>query len=308
MKRVHPNLGRAAVGAVIVSALSVCAGGCRSTSGGNALLAPDRVPPPSTRPLLPGQAQPYYQGDPLPAMQSATSGPANTQVPEQTAATTRSSSGRTLAWNAPSPATSPAPSAPAPAAASPPQPRSIAASNEAPVAVPADADPLRFALPEPADPQPTAPIIVAASPKPQPAPIPSARPSQDVLLASYNAPVPSRPATPANLSTMNAAQQVSSPWRSPQISTGATSSLFAAQPTNMQPLAPPSNPLPPPPMIAAIQQQVMVPTNSMGVTLRAVPSPPPQPGDPTPRIRMPGYLEPPALSSPDGFRPRTSMQ
>ncbi|MGI9427096.1 MAG: hypothetical protein ACR2NM_00445, partial [Bythopirellula sp.] len=32
----------------------------------NPFLAPDRVPPPATRTLLPGTAQPYYPGDPVP--------------------------------------------------------------------------------------------------------------------------------------------------------------------------------------------------------------------------------------------------
>lgn len=42
--------------------------GCRtqSTAMSNPFLSPDRVPPPATRTLLPGTAQPYYPGDPLP--------------------------------------------------------------------------------------------------------------------------------------------------------------------------------------------------------------------------------------------------
>lgn len=42
--------------------------GCRSQSTAmtNPFLAPDRVPPPSTRTLLPGTAQPYYSGGPAP--------------------------------------------------------------------------------------------------------------------------------------------------------------------------------------------------------------------------------------------------
>ncbi len=42
--------------------------GCRSqtTAMTNPFLAPNRVPPPATRTLLPGTAQPYYPGDPLP--------------------------------------------------------------------------------------------------------------------------------------------------------------------------------------------------------------------------------------------------
>jgi hypothetical protein len=43
----------------------------------------------------------------------------------------------------------------------------------------------------------------------------------------------------------------------------------------------------------------------MAATLRAVESPA-QPGDPIPRVRMPGYVA--SQVSADGFRPRTSMQ
>jgi len=44
--------------------------GCRSqtTAMTNPFLAPNRVPPPATRTLLPGTAQPYYPGDPVPNM------------------------------------------------------------------------------------------------------------------------------------------------------------------------------------------------------------------------------------------------
>ena len=42
--------------------------GCRTqtTTMTNPFLAPNRVPPPATRALLPGAAQPYYQGGPVP--------------------------------------------------------------------------------------------------------------------------------------------------------------------------------------------------------------------------------------------------
>jgi hypothetical protein len=42
--------------------------GCRNQSMplSNPFMAPDRVPPPATRTLLPGTAQPYYPGDPVP--------------------------------------------------------------------------------------------------------------------------------------------------------------------------------------------------------------------------------------------------
>jgi len=54
--------------------------GCRTPATGvsNPFLSPDRVPPPATRTQLPGTAQPYYQGDPLPNT-SINSAPQNYQ-------------------------------------------------------------------------------------------------------------------------------------------------------------------------------------------------------------------------------------
>ena len=48
--------------------LSLLVSGCRTQTATltNPFLAPDRVPPPSTRTLMPGTAQPYYPGDPVP--------------------------------------------------------------------------------------------------------------------------------------------------------------------------------------------------------------------------------------------------
>ena len=50
----------------LLALLLLC--GCRSqtTAMTNPFIAPNRVPPPATRTLLPGTAQPYYPGDPLP--------------------------------------------------------------------------------------------------------------------------------------------------------------------------------------------------------------------------------------------------
>src|SRR4029079_17377597 len=94
---------------------------CRASSTGMSVspfMPPDRVPPPNTRVLQPGQAQPYYQGDPLPAMQSAANGPATSIATLPNEPDSRSASGRTLAWAQPGaaapspPQISPAPAAP----------------------------------------------------------------------------------------------------------------------------------------------------------------------------------------------------
>src|SRR6188472_981090 len=100
MERVHPNVSYAATCAMIALAL----GGCRSSSSGiagNPFMAPDRVPPPNTRALAPGQAQPYYQGDPIPATQSAANRPATAIAALPAEADSRTASGRTLSWAQP---------------------------------------------------------------------------------------------------------------------------------------------------------------------------------------------------------------
>src|SRR3954469_16305753 len=116
MKRLHPIRICLANTALIVLFLGA---GCKSTSSGvgNPFLAPDRVPPPGTHALLPGQAQPYYQGDPLPSAAQAPPNVPAASVAANTTQTTLSPAGRTLAWNAPATA---AVSAPTDPVASPP--------------------------------------------------------------------------------------------------------------------------------------------------------------------------------------------
>ncbi|MBA3483250.1 MAG: hypothetical protein H0T51_15685 [Pirellulales bacterium] len=59
---------RCAPGVLIAITIVASAIGCRSQSTPltNPFLTPQRVPPPSTRVLTPGTAQPYYPGDPMP--------------------------------------------------------------------------------------------------------------------------------------------------------------------------------------------------------------------------------------------------
>src|SRR5258705_4374806 len=160
-------------------------------------MPPDRVPPPNTRALLPGQAQPYYQGDPLPALQSAANPPTTAIAALPSDGDARSASGRTLAWAQPGAAApSPTPTILALAIAPPqPQPQSIATVSEASVAVPNDVDPLRFPLPAPKAPETAAPIA-SAVPAPTPSqpvqPVAVPAPS-NVVQTTYNAPIPSAP-------------------------------------------------------------------------------------------------------------------
>jgi hypothetical protein len=293
-------LSFAATCAMIALALS----GCRSSSSGIAgspFMSPDRVPPPNTRALAPGQAQPYYQGDPIPAMQSAANRPATSIAALPNEPDSRSASGRTLAWAQPGTAApSPAPTSLAPAVSSPqPQPQQpIVAASEASVAVPNDTDPLRFPLPAPQVPVTVAPIASAAPiPTPsQPVQPVAVQPTPTVLQASYNAPIPSAPPLPTNAPPMTAQPQVASPWRSPQVAQAPATPTYSPPPIAPQPYGVALIALPAPPS---------APASTMTATLRAVESPP-QPGDPMPRVRMPGYVA--SQTAADGFRPRTSMQ
>jgi hypothetical protein len=180
MKRVHPNSNVA--GALAALALVGCLAGCRTPSGGiaNPFLAPDRVPPPATRAILPGQAQPYYPGDPLPVMQSQAAPP--------------SPSGG-LAWSA---GADQAPSAAGQSAAP-----SRATLSEATVAIPADNDSLRFAPARDVEPQPSEPV--APTPIQVAATATNSNSNGAVTQASYTEPVLTSVEPPVN------------PWRQPQV-------------------------------------------------------------------------------------------
>lgn len=141
----------------LFSILIVClALGCRNQSMplSNPFLAPDRVPPPATRTILPGTAQPYYPGDPVPnspavgvpapVLPPGTSyGPAPTYAPPQTTPTSPPGG-----WNTYQPS-GPVSSAPADNGFN----NVVQASAEAPfnpptgetVQVPTDNESLRFA-------------------------------------------------------------------------------------------------------------------------------------------------------------------
>jgi hypothetical protein len=278
----------------------------------NMFLAPDRVTPPSTRMPAPGQAQPYYQGDPLPVMQTGTQPPATELVALNNSADSRSSTGKTLAWGAQgAPAQSPpAPVAAAPTAAWPPTPQPaapISAANESPVAVPVDTDSLRFALPAPINPEPATPINAAPQGAPvagQPVAVSPAAANQNVMLASYTAPSTNNLAPAAIPAATTPPPQPTSPWRTPQLSQPPANPMYGMQASPYHPVV--AQPVTPPPNVVAQSQYATQPTNVMPVQLRAVPSPA-QPGDPNPRIRIPGY-DFPQTAAADGFRPRSTMR
>ena len=304
MKGIHPKKNR---GATCLLAAALFAMGCRSTSSGvnNPFLAPDRVAPPSTRVLAPGQAQPYYQGDPLPTMQSATGAASSSPVAADNAAA-RSASGKTLGWNAPSSGASTA-ATPAnvivPWGAAPQASVPIVRANEGAVSVPADTDSLRFALPNPAVPQGTTGLATNSISGPSPTLPAAPAANQGVSLASYNAPATNSLVSLGVAPALSPTPQAASAWRSPQFGNSASPTFSYGQaPTVASPVMSQPFMSPAAPAYASAQTPTAMPTNQMAVELRSVPSPP-QPGDPIPRVRIPGY-DVPETASTDGFRAR----
>jgi hypothetical protein len=257
MKRIHPNLAHAAYVALSVY-LSIHTG-CKTPAGGvaNPFLAPDRVPPPATRAIMPGQAQPYYPGDPLPVMQSSV-------APQKQPAHDGG-----LAWGSPSAAAVSAvvPHTTGPRINEPRVVQTTSTPNEN-VAIPKDDGDLRFAS------QPQAPLQIASSSGATFA-TPSIGPSQQnqaVQQAAFNEPVAGElPTSSPDVNLVDV--EVVSPWRPPQIA---------------QSVASVSNVSPP--------RRVAIPggdAGGMDVHLRAIPSPPAAPSAPAaPRIRLPGYYTP----------------
>jgi hypothetical protein len=288
MKGIHPNLGLVALTALACALFGVCGCSHNQTGISNPFLAPDRVTPPSTRVIAPGTALPYYQGDPLPVMQSA--------APGTTTAPTIAVAAAAATPNA----------APAP----PVEPKKIAFSKEPAVSVPSDDNSLRFELPKPPEPEP-APVAPIADTRGPPAAAPAAL---GVIPAVYTgAPTSGQPMNNVAPAAAIVEPASTSPWRSPQIAPAAPPAAYAPVPL----------PYGAPPGYVSVPPTAVAPP-SAEVTLRAVPSPPPAPVESsTPRIRIPGYPAPPVTMNPatispvlpassgvssDGFRPRSSMR
>ncbi len=266
MRHDHPNWHRALLVAVVVAWAG--SGGCsnQQTPQANPFMGPDRVPPPATRTLAPGTAQPYYPGDPLPTMQGAVA-------------------------PAPAGAVAAAPTilAPQPTVANEP---TLAASAQS-VAIPDDGQSLRFALPAPPPAQvvPATPVVAAPMSAPvqfAAAPVPYGSSAvQPVQPAAYT----SVPTPVANVAVAPAAAVDPSqlgPWRAPRI---ASAPAVTAPPA--------ATPMPLAPTVFAAPQGVVAVTAqpAMSVQLRPVTSPDAGPS-PTPRIRVPSYassFQPPVV-------------
>lgn len=293
MKRLHPISTQRAW--VLTLSMTIYLVGCNNQqmAASNPFMSPDRVPPPATRTIAPGQAAPYYPGDPMPSAQAVPPGaPAVAQAPPITPIGTTMPSPVAAQPIAPQQIAPQqavvAPTAQAPTTTSP-QP--LAFSNERNVAIPTDNEQLRFAVPPPPPAVQPQPLQLAAQQMPTAAtnPTPAAAPAsaEQVVPAAFNQPVPAPTANPDS----------NGPWRSPQIAAG-NSQVAQAQYVQAQPGQPT--------MLTA--QPVM---QTMPVDMRSVPSPqagtlqvapqqpqfqqvPTQPQQYTtpPRMRFPSWTDP----------------
>jgi hypothetical protein len=306
MKRIHPNIARIAY----VAMLAFLSGhiGCKTPTGGvaNPFLAPDRVPPPATRAIMPGQAQPYYPGDPLPVMQSST-------VPQE-----QSAQNSDLAWG--SRAT------PTATSGTQPTPQSLASANEK-VAIPIDEGDLRFIAS-----QADAAIQVASSQGAASATPPSAAaaPKQSIVQAAFNESVVNGlPVSTPDVKLVDA--EVVSPWRPPQISQSvAATPAGPSAPSAAIPGGEPNGmgvrlrpvPSPPPAPVESPIPRIRLPgyytpqpyySNAAmqpGTVIYGAPTM--QTVNSAPQLAQPGAVTlsgmPQGPANQDGFRPRTTMR
>jgi S-DNA-T family DNA segregation ATPase FtsK/SpoIIIE len=305
MKPIHPNMARIACVATLFFMSAQI--GCRTPSGGvaNPFLAPDRVPPPATRAIMPGQAQPYYPGDPLPVMQSST-------APQQ------ASQNGNLAWGSRG--------TPTVATGTQPTSKALAAANEK-IAIPTDNGDLRFAASQRAAPIQAASSQGAASVTP---PSAAAAPDQSIVQAAFNGPGPNQlPTSAPNVNLIDS--EVVSPWRPPQISQSvAAAPLAPSAPSAAIPGGEPNGvgvrlrpvPSPPPDPMESPAPRIRLPgyyatqpyySNAALPPGRVIYSPPAmQTINSAPQPLQPGSLSlaglPQGATGPDGFRPRTTMR
>jgi hypothetical protein len=303
MKRIHPNIARIAYLAMLAFLIGPI--GCRTPSGGvaNPFLAPDRVPPPATRAILPGQAQPYYPGDPLPVMQSST-------APEDEP----TNSG--LAWGARGMTAAPSTAAP--------NSGSLASSNEK-VAIPTDESDLRFE----ASRHDASAELASSGRGPAATPANDTAATHAVVAASFDAPVKSElPTSSPDVKLVDA--EVVSPWRSPQIGQSVASVPAVASPPRVAiPGGEPSGmgvrmrgvPSPMPTPSESATPRIRLPGYYVPLSYSSAAMPPgtvvyaapvmqsagsaPQPVQPNPLSLA---VVPPGPASQDGFRPRTAMR
>lgn len=263
---IHPKRRQRMGACGFVLALGLVGCTSQQMSASNPFMAPDRVPPPATRPIAPGTAAPYYPGDPVPAAQNMPPSPqivAQAQPPVVPTAT-------------PAVAVAPIQATPQP----------LAFSNERTVAIPNDTGDLRFALPTP-------PVAqqVASAPAPAPAP--------EVIPAAYNQPIAPQQALAASpVPTATTDANSSGPWRSPQVPnstspvTQAQFILPQPQPQLAQPPQQPSSPIaaPMPVQLRAVPSPSLAPITAPALAPTSAPVEPTM--MPPPRMRFPSLTSP----------------
>ncbi len=295
----HPNNRQFAwprIAKPLAVGLAFCLVGCtnQQMSASNPFLGPDRVPPPATRTIAPGTAAPYYPGSPVPAAQIAPAAPPIAQAPSPWQLQPPAAAPATMTTA--SPAAAPPAVAPLVAAASPAQP--LAFSGEPTVAIPADNQGLRFALPSPPQvsqvasppiqPQPTSQLATMAAPAPASAAVP----------AAYQQPVAYQPSVPVPTPTSDT--DSSGPWRAPLVPKTTSLPQSASPVMQAQYVQPQAAP---PTMLVAQPQQIQPQPPAapqMPVELRPTTAPqtapaaavPMAPTVPPPRMRFPSLLEP----------------
>ncbi|HEY7688042.1 MAG TPA: hypothetical protein VH835_05095 [Dongiaceae bacterium] len=293
MKRLHPNRCHAALAVGLLLATGVC--GCRNPqmASTNPFLAPDRVPPPATRTIAPGTAQPYYPGDPLPTSQSAPAAGAPVIA-------------KTQAEAAPANGNSPLAAAVQP----------LAFSNERSVSIPTDNQDLRFALPPPPAEEPKLVPQVAAAPAP----------ASPITPAAFNQPMETPPAPAASGGPWREPQI-------PQSGTAVIPAQFVQpqpQPATMAPSMPAELRAVPSPGAAPTEPAPVPPPRMRFPSFSSWFSPP---STPPPGQQLIGYMVPgangtsqfvpieqmqqaaagqpqpsPSVANSDGFRPRGSTR
>lgn len=296
MKRLHPNTTQRAW--VLTLSMTIYLVGCNNQqmAASNPFMSPDRVPPPATRTIAPGQAAPYYPGDPMPAAQAVPSGtPAVAQTPPITPIGTTMPSPVTVQQVAPQQiAAQPATAVPTASTPTTATPQPLAFSNERNVAIPTDNEQLRFAVPPPPQTVQPQPQQLAAQPiQPMPSaatnPMPAAAPApaEQVVPAAFNQPVPAPTTNPDS----------NGPWRSPQIAAN-NSQVAQAQYVQAQPGQPTMLTAQPAAQTMPVEMR-SVPSPQTG-TLQVAPQQPqfqqvqPQPQQYTapPRMRFPSWTDP----------------
>jgi hypothetical protein len=282
--------------------------GCNNQqmAASNPFMSPDRVPPPATRTIAPGQAAPYYPGDPMPSAQAVPPG-AQTTPPITPIGTTMPSPVATQQVTTQQIAPQQAATVPTVSAPTTATPQPLAFSNERNVAIPTDNEQMRFAVPPPSQAMQPQQMAAQAMPSAATNPVPAAAPAPaaQVVPAAFNQPVPAPTTNP----------DTNGPWRSPQIS--ATNSQVAqAQYVQAQPGQPTMLTAQPVPQTMPVEMRTVPSpqTNPWQVApqqpqFQQVPSQPqPQQFTAPPRMRFPSWTDPTTWFTPTADQGAVSTQ